>query len=174
MGKVFACFSIALHNFKKWAVNPRLYILLLMEVLYLHSRLSPVGELCARTGYKVTPYLLPFLLDEGSAVMMLFLGVVLIVIAIVCNGIASGRVRKEPGSSAQNRKGILLAVLAGGIFREGEFLLSRIRPLVKEPDRLTVSTLNGYAGLIGASLLSERRVPESPVSRLLRPLPIHP
>lgn len=42
MGKVFACFSIALHNFKKWAVNPRLYILLLMEVLYLHSRLSPV------------------------------------------------------------------------------------------------------------------------------------
>ena len=65
-------------------------------------------------------------------------------------------------------------VLAGGIFREGEFLLSRIRPLVKEPDRLTVSTLNGYAGLIGASLLSERRVPESPFSRLLRPLPIHP
>lgn len=78
MGKVFACFSIALHNFKKWAVNPRLYILLLIEVLYLHSRLSPVGELCARTGYKVTPYLLPFLLDEGSAVMMLFLGVVLL------------------------------------------------------------------------------------------------
>lgn len=78
MGKVFACFSIALHNFKKWAVNPRLYILLLIEVLYLHSRLSPVGELCVRTGYKVTPYLLPFLLDEGSAVMMLFLGVVLL------------------------------------------------------------------------------------------------
>lgn len=78
MGKVFACFSITLHNFKKWAVNPRLYILLLIEVLYLHSRLSPVGELCARTGYKVTPYLLPFLLDEGSAVMMLFLGVVLL------------------------------------------------------------------------------------------------
>lgn len=45
--------------------------------------------------------------------LILFLGVALIVIAIVCNGIASGRVRKEPGSSAQNRKGILLAVLAG-------------------------------------------------------------
>ena len=56
MGKVFACFSIALHNFKKWAVNPRLYILLLIEVLYLHSRLSPVGELCTRTGYKVTVF----------------------------------------------------------------------------------------------------------------------
>lgn len=45
--------------------------------------------------------------------LILFLGVALIVIAIVCNGIASGRVRKEPGSSAQNRKGILLAVLTG-------------------------------------------------------------
>ena len=67
MGKAFACFSIALHNFKKWAVNPRLYILLLMEILYLHSRLAPVGELCTRTGYKVTPYLLPFLLDERLA-----------------------------------------------------------------------------------------------------------
>ncbi|MCD7795119.1 MAG: multidrug DMT transporter permease [Alistipes sp.] len=45
--------------------------------------------------------------------LILFLGVALIVIAIVCNGIASGRVRKGLGSSAQNRKGILLAVLAG-------------------------------------------------------------
>ena len=53
MGKAFACFSIALHNFKKWAVNPRLYILLLMEILYLHSRLSPVGELCL-DGEKLT------------------------------------------------------------------------------------------------------------------------
>ena len=41
------------------------------------------------------------------------LGVGLALVLGVCNGIASGRVRKEPGSSAQNRKGILLAVLAG-------------------------------------------------------------
>ena len=39
--------------------------------------------------------------------VILFLGVVLIVIAIVCNGIASGRVAQGAGdSAAQNRKGI--------------------------------------------------------------------
>ena len=45
--------------------------------------------------------------------VILFVGVALIVVAIICNGIASGRTQKEHGSSEQNRKGILLAVLAG-------------------------------------------------------------
>ena len=44
---------------------------------------------------------------------MLFLGVALIVVAIICNGIASGRMRKSGDSAAQNCKGIILAVVAG-------------------------------------------------------------
>jgi glucose uptake protein len=43
----------------------------------------------------------------------LFAGVALIVIAIVCNGIASGRMQKKGEKSAGNRKGIILAVAAG-------------------------------------------------------------
>ena len=44
--------------------------------------------------------------------LMLFLGVALIVIAIICNGIASGKSRQsESGSS--NKKGLVLAVVAG-------------------------------------------------------------
>lgn len=43
----------------------------------------------------------------------LFLGVALIVVAIVCNGLAAGRMRKGGESAARNRKGILLAVAAG-------------------------------------------------------------
>lgn len=47
--------------------------------------------------------------------VILFLGVALIVIAIICNGIASGRTRTNDVSSAkgQNRKGIILAIIAG-------------------------------------------------------------
>ncbi|WP_417016485.1 GRP family sugar transporter [Alistipes sp.] len=45
--------------------------------------------------------------------VILFLGVALIVVAIVCNGIASGRMRQGGESASQNRKGILLAVVAG-------------------------------------------------------------
>lgn len=59
-------------------------------------------------------------------------------------------------------------ILAGGIFREGEFLLSRVRERCTDPQLVAVSALNGQAGLIGASLLPEQRDPASPVSQLLR------
>lgn len=43
--------------------------------------------------------------------VLLFLGVALIVIAVICNGIASGR--NNADKQASNRKGIILAVVAG-------------------------------------------------------------
>lgn len=46
--------------------------------------------------------------------VILFLGVALIVIAIVCNGIASGKVSNNDGAQNSNgKKGIVLAVVAG-------------------------------------------------------------
>lgn len=49
---------------------------------------------------------------KGDATL-LFTGVALVVAAIVCNGIASGRMSKSNDAAAQNRKGIILAVCAG-------------------------------------------------------------
>ena len=49
----------------------------------------------------------------GQNTALLWVGVVLVVLAVVCNGIASGKVSKEQRDPAQNRKGIILAVLAG-------------------------------------------------------------
>lgn len=45
--------------------------------------------------------------------VILFLGVALIVVAIICNGIASGKMNAGRERGGDNRKGILLAVLAG-------------------------------------------------------------
>ena len=45
--------------------------------------------------------------------LVLFLGVAFIVLAIVCNGIASGCVQHGEESRRNNRKGLLLAVVAG-------------------------------------------------------------
>lgn len=46
--------------------------------------------------------------------IILFCGVALIVVAIICNGIASGRVKKEDSeASSSSRKGIILAITAG-------------------------------------------------------------
>ena len=51
--------------------------------------------------------------NAGTNVAVLIAGVVLVVLAIICNGIASGKVENEQRDPAQNRKGILLAVAAG-------------------------------------------------------------
>lgn len=45
--------------------------------------------------------------------VILFIGVALIVIAIICNGIASSKVRRDGVDPRSSRKGIVLAVLAG-------------------------------------------------------------
>ncbi len=50
---------------------------------------------------------------EGQNNTLLWIGVALVVVAIICNGIASGRVSNEQRDSRQNRKGIILALLAG-------------------------------------------------------------
>ena len=50
---------------------------------------------------------------EGQNNTLLWIGVALVVVAIICNGIASGRVSNEQRDSKQNRMGIILALLAG-------------------------------------------------------------
>ncbi len=45
--------------------------------------------------------------------LVLFLGVALIVLAIICNGIASGRMQHGEENRRNNRKGVLLALIAG-------------------------------------------------------------
>lgn len=49
---------------------------------------------------------------KGNPVL-LFAGIALIVVAIICNGVASGKVQKEGVDPESNRKGIILAVCAG-------------------------------------------------------------
>ena len=45
--------------------------------------------------------------------VLLFIGVALIVVAIICNGIASGRMSRDKGDGGSNRKGIILSMVAG-------------------------------------------------------------
>lgn len=44
---------------------------------------------------------------------LLALGVLFVVVAIVCNGMAAGRVSKQSESNASSRKGVVLAIIAG-------------------------------------------------------------
>lgn len=49
----------------------------------------------------------------GQNTTLLWVGVVLVVLAIIVNGIASGKVSSQERDPKQNRKGIILALLAG-------------------------------------------------------------
>ena len=49
----------------------------------------------------------------GQNTVLLWIGVALVVAAVICNGVASGKVSNEQRDPKQNRKGIILAVLAG-------------------------------------------------------------
>lgn len=49
----------------------------------------------------------------GQNTVLLWIGVGLVVAAVICNGMASGKVSNQQRDPAQNRKGIILAVLAG-------------------------------------------------------------
>ena len=51
--------------------------------------------------------------NDKTNVALLLVGVLLVVIAIVCNGIASGKVDKSERDPVSNRQGIIYAVLAG-------------------------------------------------------------
>lgn len=51
-------------------------------------------------------------LPSGNPVL-LFLGVALVAAAIICNGVASGKTSKAGGQQASNKKGIVLALVAG-------------------------------------------------------------
>lgn len=54
-----------------------------------------------------------FIGEPKGEALLLFAGVALVVAAIIFNGIASGRVSKQRESGSRNRKGIIIAVVAG-------------------------------------------------------------
>lgn len=78
MDKINKVFLIAVYHIRKWAANPRVYLIALMILLYLHSILSPVVSFCMQGGYTVSPFLFPYILSHTTSVMIFFFGIVLL------------------------------------------------------------------------------------------------
>lgn len=78
MDKIRIAFFVAQNNFKKWLVNPRMYIVVIMMAMYIQSRLAPITEFCSAFGYKVTPYIFPFLMTDKMSVMLIMFTLVLL------------------------------------------------------------------------------------------------
>lgn len=78
MDKLRKVFHIALHNFKKWITNPRIYIVFLLVLGYLTMMLNCVNDFCHNSGYRITPWVFPFLMAQPYSLLMLLLGMILL------------------------------------------------------------------------------------------------
>lgn len=78
MVRVRKIFILGFHNFRKWPVNPRVYIVFLLVLAYVQRMISPIGTFCDHFGYKVGPWLFPFLMEEPYSVLMLMLCLILL------------------------------------------------------------------------------------------------
>lgn len=71
-------FLISFYNIKKWIMNPRMYIILILCVLYSRFTLEPIQKFCTTVGIGITPFVFPFLMaDKYSRMIVLFLVILL-------------------------------------------------------------------------------------------------
>lgn len=78
MDNIRTVFSIALHNLRRWAINPRIYLIFIMLILYLYSKVNPINAFCMNAGYRITPYVFSFIMSDRYSVLLIMLGIVLL------------------------------------------------------------------------------------------------
>lgn len=79
MGKnIRVVLSMAQNNIKKWAINPRIYMILVLLMAYFHSRISSIYMFCVQHDVKITPYLFPYLMSDDHVVLIATLGAMLL------------------------------------------------------------------------------------------------
>ncbi len=78
MDKIRRAFFIAGGNFKKWAVNPRMYVVFLLAAGYTAMMLRCISDFCESSGYKITPWVFPFFIAHPYSLLMIFLGLILL------------------------------------------------------------------------------------------------
>lgn len=69
---------IAGNNFRKWAANPRMYVILLLLLGYINMMLAPIRQFCRQSGHRAAPWVFPFLMAEPYSLLMVLLGLILL------------------------------------------------------------------------------------------------
>lgn len=78
MDKIRKTFLLAGNNFRKWSINPRIYMILLLLIGYLNMMLSPVRDFCKTVEHPITPWVFPFLMAQPYSLLMILLGFILL------------------------------------------------------------------------------------------------
>ncbi|MCL1853517.1 MAG: hypothetical protein FWF88_10910 [Peptococcaceae bacterium] len=75
---VVPVFKCGLLNIRKWAGNPRVYIIVFLLGVFLYTMLENVRTFCMAVGRPVTPWIFPFLMDNTYVLFFLMTGVLLL------------------------------------------------------------------------------------------------
>lgn len=76
--RISVIISIAHNNIKKWLVNPRIYLVMVLMLAYFHSRISPIYAFCVQHNTPITPYLFPYFMSDDHVVLIATLGAMLL------------------------------------------------------------------------------------------------
>jgi len=78
MNNIKICFSIATNNIRKWSANPRIYVLLILMVMFSCHYVSPYVSVAKTLGYRVTPWIFPHMVNYFILQRFIMLGLVLL------------------------------------------------------------------------------------------------
>lgn len=78
MDNIRKALLVCSHNFRKWIINPRFYIVVILLIIFSNLFLSPISQFADSVGYRTTPYLLPFITGDILGQALLMFGIVLL------------------------------------------------------------------------------------------------
>jgi hypothetical protein len=76
MNNISKHISISGNNIRRWGTNPRIYILAILLSIFLWNYIGPVLTFSKTMGYRVAPWIFPFISDFTYTHMMMMFGIV--------------------------------------------------------------------------------------------------
>jgi len=76
MKRITHYLPIAGNNIRRWSTNPRLYILAILLLILMWSYIDPILQFSKAMGYRVAPWIFPFLTNFPMTQRLLMLGIV--------------------------------------------------------------------------------------------------
>lgn len=78
MDSIKRIMHLCMNNIRRWAANPRCYVIAVLGAVWIHYLVSPILTFSQAVDVKVTPWAFPFTLIDWYPPMVIMLGVVLL------------------------------------------------------------------------------------------------
>ena len=76
MNSINKSLQMALNNIRKWAYNPRIYIIGILIFLFAINYISPLVQASNAIGYRFTPWFFPLIVNDASIQRIILLGLI--------------------------------------------------------------------------------------------------